>query len=82
MNEMADPRIARLAAELLRMASSEFSNHGCNDFDLPATWTDEYKRQFLAGWEMWNSGGTEEPDDDIPDWCAMGYVAYLLDKEE
>jgi hypothetical protein len=26
-----------LAAQLLEMASSEFANHGCNDFEIPMT---------------------------------------------
>jgi hypothetical protein len=28
---------ARLAAQMLRIASSEFGNHGCNDYELPNT---------------------------------------------
>lgn len=34
-------RLLILAADLLRLASNEFSNHGCNDFKTPPDMTDE-----------------------------------------
>jgi len=34
-------RLLILAADLLRLASNEFSNHGCNDFKTPSDMTDE-----------------------------------------
>ena len=73
-------KIASLAAELLRMAGDEFGNHTCNDFDLPAAWTTRDKREFLDGWQIWNGSADEEPEEDIPDFAAMGYVAYLLER--
>ena len=27
----------KIMSELLNLASNEFSNHGCNDFEIPAT---------------------------------------------
>ncbi len=34
------PAYLKLAADLLRLASDEFSNHGCNDMELP-DWTQD-----------------------------------------
>lgn len=34
-------RLLILTADLLRLASDEFSNHGCNDFKTPPDMTDE-----------------------------------------
>lgn len=34
-------RLLILAADLLQLASNEFSNHGCNDYKTPPDMTDE-----------------------------------------
>ena len=41
------PKYFKLAAQLLGLASDEFSNHGCNDFEKPDDWTqDEWDAVF------------------------------------
>jgi len=41
-----------ILAKLLEMASDEFSNHGCNDFDLPNT---PENRKLMTAIEIRNS---------------------------
>jgi hypothetical protein len=79
------PAEKRLAAMLLRRASEEFGNHGCNDFDLVcdggmlAKEADDFRKRFHA----WN-GDPEEftpGRTDLADFAAMGFLADLLEKE-
>ena len=78
----------RLAARLLEMAASVYSNHGSNDFDLVADGgmlakeADDFRRRFHA----WNGDLREylaekKKRTDLPDFCAMGFLAHLLDEE-
>lgn len=76
----------QLAANLLRTASSEFGNHGCNDYELENT---QENRQFVAAMLAWNSDDPEEQQihysDDrkkiyTQDWFVMSYCAYLLEQ--
>ena len=50
-----------LAAYLLKLASNQFSNHGCNDVDKKAyeEWTIEERQQFVKEYHEWN-GDPEE----------------------
>jgi hypothetical protein len=72
-----------LISQLLQEASDEFSNHGCNDFTLPAT---EENKAIVA--EMYRSClGKEDADEEmeelenekdelfINDWMLMDYLA-------
>ena len=46
-----------ILAKLLNMASDEFSNHGCNDFELPNT---PENRALMEAAEKWNAPGAPE----------------------
>lgn len=73
----------KLIAELLRLAADEFSNHGCNDFDLSHL-PDKERQSLLRKIEEDN--GT--PEDYNPkhtltaDWVLMRHLAKKLDPEE
>lgn len=75
----------KLIAVLLEKASDEFSNHGCNDYKIPAT--DEHKQIML---DMFQANGDFEErkrdgevdevmnaKDEIVtyDWWVMSYLA-------
>lgn len=73
----------KVIAELLRLASNTFSNHGCNDFTLPDT---EENRNIIAGMGRW-----ADPDEPRPvrvsegkiwvqDWMLMDYMADKLEE--
>jgi hypothetical protein len=51
-----------LAAHLLSLAADEFSNHGCNDFDLGKFMNQDEIEQFVAEWSEWNGDATEQED--------------------
>lgn len=68
-----------LAAKLLRRASDSFSNHGCNDYELPDTpenralVVDVHEGDYEWEW----------PDDGKPiyeqDWLLMSHLAKKLE---
>ena len=63
--------------ELLTQASNEFSNHGCNDFDLSKFMPNPVEReQLIKEIAVWN--GT--PDEKIypMDWLLMSFFAWKL----
>jgi hypothetical protein len=72
----------KLAARLLDIAACKFSNHGCNDFELPEYWTDDECRELSRVIE--DANGTPEdfdPDADHRmqmDWLLMGCLADYL----
>ena len=78
----------KLAGELLELASDQFSNHGCNDFELPSDWTEEEKLEFTTAMKKWNNCGgdlTEEDKEEAvqatkctQDWFVMGFLASEL----
>lgn len=69
----------KMAAHLLDRAAEEFSNHGCNDFDLRQFgFTTEEMREMVVEFNTWN--GTPEEAKEVtdaqlpramPDWLAM-----------
>lgn len=75
-------RDLELAATLLEMASDKFSNHGCNDFDLPDSWTQDECDEFTLAMQTWNG----DPENHEPgrrmtmDWFVMSYLAAMLKK--
>ena len=75
-------RELELAATLLEMASDKFSNHGCNDFDLPESWTQAECDEFTLAMSTWNG----DPENHEPgrrmtmDWYVMSYLAAMLKK--
>ena len=77
----------KLAAEMLELASAEFSNHGCNDLELENT---DENWAMIEAMEDWN-GSRPEDRNERPrgnkkiftnDWFVMSYLANLLTKEE
>lgn len=78
-----------LVAELLELASDQFSNHGCNDFDLPKSWSREEIAELLRSIHRWNGDEDEmEADGEFDpkrkhirttyDWLLMTYFAAKL----
>lgn len=53
----------KLISELLKLASDEFSNHGCNDLEIPNT---EENKQLLIDMINWN-GDEYEIEEEIPE---------------
>ncbi len=72
-------KVMRLAADLLSIAAYTFSNHGCNDFDKPEYFTEAEWKQFGIDYEVWNSGGDDDPCD-MGDWVAMNWCSALLEE--
>jgi len=77
---------ARLASLLLDLASDEFSNHGCNDFELPNT---QEMVDLLNQIEAWNVGPGQKPEEVhvfdpsdkklyTTDWLLMRYFSARL----
>lgn len=77
----------KIAARLLKMASEEFSNHGCNDFDLRKILPNVEDRRALAkAIAKWNGDDLDDldPEDDHNyemDWILMSFMADQLDDE-
>lgn len=72
-----------LAASLLRTASDDFANHGCNDWEWPADWTHEQKTEFVREYHEWNDD-PEEFDADylhLPDFAVMAFLAHKITDE-
>jgi hypothetical protein len=67
----------KLAADLLYLAADEFANHGCNDWDWPADWSDEERRDFAARYAAYN--GDDETYDTLPDFAVMGFLGSMLE---
>ena len=83
------PYEMRLISHCLELASDEFGNHGCNDFDLTdkdLNLTDEQKRELTLNMAIENGDQDEifeVRNGDTPryttDWCVMSYFARMLD---
>ena len=81
---------ARLLVELLELAENEFSNHGCNDFELFKCIPDlEKRRELIKAYHEWNGDPeTFEEDTVIPksyeyfyDYALMGYLAHKVKEQ-
>lgn len=75
-----NPKWIVLASEMLDAAADHYGNHGCNDWDYPARWTDAEREEFGRAVGRWNSN---EADYDLaispPDHCVMSFLSvYLL----
>ena len=78
----------RLASELLKKASEEFSNHGCNDFEWPEWFPKEERVTFCRAMEMDNSKDPVLAEETVemyaykkhspPDWWLMAYLSRKL----
>ena len=83
----------RLTAAVLRLASEQFSNHGCNDFDLTELVPDQDERDALVrAYHKWNgdlaemeeNGWLEQsgsPDYRLMDFMVMDFMAARLEEE-
>lgn len=78
----------KLLVVVLRMAEEEFSNHGCNDFNLDAYLTKEERTEFIADVNALTDF-VDEPHDNSPyslsDWLVMAAlrrkVAAAIDEK-
>lgn len=76
-----NPRLRRLAADMLREYADRLSNDGCNDWTPPDYMTAEDRAELAL--TAWESNG-EQPDEDRNEpvqqnWIAALAVAYALD---
>ena len=75
-------KVLKLASELLKMASEEFANHGCNDVDesLYKGWSIEERQELVKGFHEWNG----DPEEYNPSFLYMGddtlmsYLSFLI----
>jgi hypothetical protein len=77
------PKWLEAAADLLDQAADTFSNHGCNDWDPPASWSMEDRREFGRAFAEWNGDPQDfDPDHpDVGDWAAMRFLAEKFREE-
>ena len=76
-----------LTAYLLNMAADQFSNHGCNDFNMAKEqdWSLEERRDLAKRINDWNRSPEDfDPDGQYKyfmDWVLMDVMADLLKEE-
>ena len=78
-----NPKWLSVAAEMLDLASEEFSNHGCCDWEFPADWTLSDKQELVEAMHE-DNGSPEEYNPNylsVPDWWVMCFLASRLQKE-
>lgn len=69
-----------IAAEMLEVAADEFSNHGCNDYDIPDTPENRSFVERMIAASEWPSEKVEAVRGRIcvADYIVMRYCALLL----
>ena len=69
-----------LAASMLKMASDEFGDHICNDFELPDSWTQQECDDFILAMETWNGDTRDyQPGSRLTqDYFVMSYLASRI----
>lgn len=81
---------AKLLIELLEMASNEFGNHGCNDFELAKFVPDlEERRQLIKAFHDYNGDPEEFVEDEkyreqytwFHDFALMGFLADKIKQQ-
>lgn len=73
--------ILKLASELLELASTEFSYHGCNDLDksLLGLLSEDEKIQLLNDYHKFNNDiSFPNRFESLPDWALMSFIAHKL----
>lgn len=79
-----DPKHKRLAAKLLELASEQFANNGCNNFDLVKEGGMSTKEayEFVRAYHSWN-GDPEEATKttNLADFACMAFLASELETE-
>jgi hypothetical protein len=78
----------KLAAVLLEMASDQFANHGCNDFDLSVVVPDEEERRQLVkeyqefdNWPECDRHCSDDAKYDLGDSTLMQWLSDVLHKD-
>jgi len=75
------PAMLKFSAELLDLASDEFSNNGCNDFYLKDTPENRELVTALQTEERWDEPETlnlREGKIITQDWCLMRFLARKM----
>lgn len=76
------PTQCQIAAKMLRLAADEFSNHGCNDYELPNTPNNlEFVNGMIAASDYPGDSPHISRDGKsiyLMDWQVMIYCAELL----
>lgn len=72
----------KLAGEMLALAADQFSNHGCNDWEWPETWTQDERDAFAKAYHEYN-GDLENfrPGQRMNDYSVMYLLGALLEDE-
>lgn len=73
--------LKKLTATLLQTASNEFSNHGCNDFDLVKDGGLSREEALTLHGEIFAEEKGMKSSTLTQDWLVMNHVAGLLQKE-
>lgn len=73
-----DNQILLLASKMLKIASEEFSNHGCNDLDKDVI--ELSNTELCKQIEIWNGDDEWSIDnlDQVPDWMLMDFLKDQL----
>lgn len=72
-----------VAADMLEMAADKFSNHGCNDWNWPADWTEDEKDICRQSMSIANNDQSYDPEDweYVGDWQMMSFLSKVLREE-
>ncbi len=74
-----NPKWLRLAADLLELASDQFSNNSCNDYEWPKDWSDKDKIEFQQAIHINDPPDySDKPRPCLVDWLAMDCLAVQL----
>lgn len=82
--EMMTENEKKLTAQMLILATHEFSNHGCNDFKIPTYFSKEEWIEFVKEYHYYN-GDSEAFDPNhlnLGDSAIMGFLAYKLNNPQ
>jgi hypothetical protein len=82
--ENLTPTQRKIAAHMLRLAAESYSNHGCNDFELPNTPNNlQFVKDMIAQSDyMEDAPSIHNGNLLMLDWEVMEYCADLLDPQE
>jgi hypothetical protein len=73
-------RWTNMAADLLALASEEFSNHGCNDIRWPTDWTPDQRHEFLRAYNHWARTDYVTAASDYMPMPDSGVMEFLADQ--
>jgi hypothetical protein len=76
--------ITQFISIYLKTLTDTLSKQSCNDFDLPDSWSEEQKNEFMSLYCAWDNDITndENYEDAFPncDWCISGYIKDNIEK--